>query len=73
MQQHKSVRDAFLHMPRELDGTVRREVLEQHLGKIAPKEGVQSLLQRLPPGTSALTEISARGFRVFQAYQPVHY
>ena len=47
---NKSVRDAFLKLPREVDGTVQRDAVEHFMHKTLPKEDAAAVMDHLRDG-----------------------
>jgi hypothetical protein len=47
---NKSLRDAFLKLPREVDGTVQRKEVAAFMNKVLPKEDATSVLSNLRDG-----------------------
>ncbi len=50
LQHNKSLREAFLKLPRELDGSVAKDVLVDRLARSVPKEALDDLVRKLPRG-----------------------
>jgi hypothetical protein len=52
LQDNRSIRDAFLKLPRDVDGTVKKDVLKSELQRALPQMEVQTLLSSVPEQVS---------------------